>query len=336
MDDHRLHVIFGSAPLGKAIARELRGRGADVRIVSRSGRSDVPRGVEQVACDASDTDAATDAAEGASVIYHAAQPPYGRWPALAPALTDGILAAAERTGATLAYGDNLYMYGPVTGPLHEDLPDAAAGPNGRTRARLARTVLRAHADGRVRAVIGRGSNFFGPEVLVSSVGEGVFGRILAGKAAQVLGDPDQLHSYTFVDDFARALVTLAEREEAYGRAWHVPTAAAVTTREFVRTVHQEAGHPGEPKLMVAPKLALSLLAPWNPTMRAVRESLYQSERPWVVDDRAYTTAFGGGATDPRDAIRATLGWYRARAGRPHATERPTVSAPRDGVPERAP
>ena len=35
------------------------------------------------------------------------------------------------------FGDNLYCYGPVEGPITEDLPSRAQGPNGRTRAAIA-------------------------------------------------------------------------------------------------------------------------------------------------------------------------------------------------------
>jgi hypothetical protein len=50
------------------------------------------------------------------------------------------------------------------------------------------------------------------------VGDRVFARAVEGKPAQLLGDPDVPHSVTYIEDFARALVTLAEREEALGVA----------------------------------------------------------------------------------------------------------------------
>src|SRR5690606_22890528 len=109
-----LHVIFGFGPLGQAVQRRLSADGERVRIVNRSGQAQVDAGVEIVGADAADPAAAVRAAVGAHVIYHCAQPPYGHWPALAPALTLGILAAAEATGAKLVYGDNLYQYGPTS------------------------------------------------------------------------------------------------------------------------------------------------------------------------------------------------------------------------------
>ena len=118
----------------------------------------------------------------------------------------------------------------MDGPLTEDLPSRARGRNGRTRARIAADLLAAHADGRIRAAIGRGSDFFGPHAHQSTVGDRVFARAVADKPAQVLGNPDAPHTVTYLEDFARALVTLGEREEALGNVWHVPNAEAVSMR----------------------------------------------------------------------------------------------------------
>jgi len=55
----------------------------------------------------------------------------------------------------------------------------------------------------------------------SSAQDGIFARGSAGKGAQVLGDPDTPHTFTFIDDFASGLVVLAEHDQALGEVWHV-------------------------------------------------------------------------------------------------------------------
>jgi nucleoside-diphosphate-sugar epimerase len=47
-------------------------------------------------------------------------------------------------------------------------------------------------------------------------------------------------------------------------------------------------------------------------MRAVREQLYQSERSWLVDSSKFERAFGWQATSLREAIAATVVWFRSR------------------------
>jgi nucleoside-diphosphate-sugar epimerase len=134
--DRSLDVVFGAAgAIGGAVAGGLLRRGCSVRAVSRRGQA--PEGAQGVAADASDPAQAADAAAGAAVIYHCASPPYTRWPVLFPALTRSILGAAESSGAKLVFADNLYAYGPVDGPLREDLPASARGRKGRIRAEMA-------------------------------------------------------------------------------------------------------------------------------------------------------------------------------------------------------
>ena len=184
-----LHVVMGTGPLGLAVNRHLAGTGRRVRAVSRGSRADLPKGVELVAADIADASEAERACDGADVVFHCANPPYARWAELHPPLMHAIIGGASAAGAKLVFGDNLYAYGPVDGPLTEDLPYLASGPNGRTRARIADDLMIAHQQRRVRATIGRGSDFFGPHAHPSTVGDLVFARALAGKPARVLGDP---------------------------------------------------------------------------------------------------------------------------------------------------
>ena len=180
------HVVFGATgAVGGAVVGELVRAGRRVRAVSRGGQA--PDGAQAVVAAASDRAQAARAAAGAAVIYHCAQPPYTQWPELFPALTSSILGAAESSGAKLVFADNLYAYGPVDGPLREDLPAAARGPKGRIRAEMAAQLLAAHREGRARVVIGRASDYYGPHGTGSTAGETVFGRILAGKKPQWTG-----------------------------------------------------------------------------------------------------------------------------------------------------
>src|SRR6266498_4513519 len=152
----QLHVVLGATGgAGGAIVTELAGRGHRVRAVSRKPAADLPDGVEQLAADAADPAQARKACQGATVVYHCAQPPYQRWAAEFPALTASIAEAAARAGARLVYADNLYAYGPVDGPLTEDLPALAATRTGRVRTLMAERRLAAHRLGTLQVAIGR-------------------------------------------------------------------------------------------------------------------------------------------------------------------------------------
>jgi nucleoside-diphosphate-sugar epimerase len=320
---NELHVIFGAGPVGRAVMSELVPKGKRVRIVSRSGKIDAPSEVEVAAGDATDPAATHALCAGASVVYNCTNAAYTAWPEQFPPLQAGVMGGAAAAGAKLVVMENLYMYGPTAGrPLTEDLPYAATTRKGRTRARMAEELLAAHANGKVRVAIGRASDFFGPNVRDSAVGERVFASALAGKAAQIIGNPDLPHTYSYVPDIGKGLVLLGEHEQALGQAWHLPSAPAVSTRAFVELVYKAAGCP--PRLQALPGLVVRGLGLVMPMMRELAEMLYEFEEPHVVDHSRFAQAFGDHATPLSEAIRTTLAWYQEQA---EASKRVSKQAP---------
>ncbi|MER7110088.1 NAD-dependent epimerase/dehydratase family protein [Streptomyces sp. NPDC000229] len=306
-----LHVVIGYGPAGAATARLLAEQGHSVRVVTRSGRSPEP-GIDHVALDASDSERLTEAAQGAAVIHSCAAPPYHRWTTEWPPLASSICTAAEATGAVLVMLGNLYGYGPVDRPMTEDLPLAATGPKGRVRAATWEQARKLHEQGRIKAVEVRASDFFGPGVTDGGHLAGrVVPRLLRGKPVSTLGDPDVPHSWTYLPDVARALVEVAGEERAWGRAWHVPTEPASSTREMVDRLAAEAGT-GPVAVRRLPSAALGLASVFSPLIRELKEIRYQFDRPFIVDSSAYEAAFAVRATPLDEQVGATVDWWRGR------------------------
>ena len=306
-----LHVVFGTGPVGLAVADELSRRGKRVRLVNRSGKAAAPEGAVVVGGDATDKAFAREASAGATVVYFALNPPYHQWTELFPSLQEGVLEGAAWAGARLVAMENVYMYGPTGGrPLTEDLPYAAETRKGEVRAKMSRELFAAHGAGKVRVTAGRASDFFGPQVTDSAAGETIFGRAVAGKAAQVVGDPDLPHTYTYAPDIGKGLVILGEREGALGRAWHLPGPETVSTRRFVEMAFEETR--GEFKMQRAPRVLVRILGLFDPAMRELYEMLYEFEEPFVLDHYAFAQEFGDHETPLREGIRQTVRWYRGR------------------------
>jgi nucleoside-diphosphate-sugar epimerase len=313
MNEDRLHVVFGTGQVGRALALHLAGKGIAVRSVSRHRPAALP-GVDWRGADAADAEAAIDAAEGAAVIYQCLNAPYHQWPERFPPLQRGVLAAAEHAGALLVSLENLYGYGPVGDrPMTEDLPLAATGVKGRARAAMTAELVAASDAGRVRIAIGRASDFFGPGVCEgSSLGERVFGNALAGRRADFIGDPDLPHTYSYVPDIAVGLATLGTDARAVGEVWHLPGPETVTTRALLDLLAGEVGH--QVGVRSVSKLAVRALGLFNPTLRELAETYYQFGEPFVLDSAKYRAMFGVGGTPLGDAVAATLAWYLTRPG----------------------
>ncbi|RCV51870.1 NAD-dependent epimerase/dehydratase family protein [Marinitenerispora sediminis] len=307
-----LHVVVGFGPAGAATARLLAEKGHSVRVITRSGRRPEP-GIEHIALDAADSGRLISAAQGAAAIYSCAAPPYHRWAAELPPLASSVCAAAEATGAVLVMLGNLYGYGPAQGPMTEDLPLAATDRKGRVRAAVWEQARELHEQGRIRAVEVRASDFFGPGVTDGGHLAGrVMPRLLRGRPVSTLGDPDAPHSWSYLPDVAAALVEVAGEERAWGRAWHVPTEPALSTREMVDRLAAQAGT-GPVAARGLPSAVLGVVAVFSPLIRELREIRYQFDRPFVVDSSAYEAEFAVRATPVDEQVEATVDWWRKRS-----------------------
>ncbi|WP_122817280.1 NAD-dependent epimerase/dehydratase family protein [Nocardioides pantholopis] len=298
------HVVVGAGPVGRAVAGLLAERAHEVVLVSRSGSGPALDGVRREAADAADVDRLVGLTAGAEVLYNCINPPsYDVWATWWPPAAAAFLTAAEQSGAVLATAGTLYPYGPVGGPMTEDLPDAATGTKARIRAAMWAEARDRHEAGRLRAVEVRGSDYMGPGVASAHVAQ-VAPRALAGKAVRVFGRPDVPHSFTDVRDVARALVATAATPTAHGRVWHAPTGPARTQAETIGDVCRAVGRPPVP-VRAWPGALLGVGGAVVPLLREMRETVYQFERPYLLDSSAIERELGLVPT-PWDAVcRAT-------------------------------
>jgi nucleoside-diphosphate-sugar epimerase len=303
-----VHVIVGRGPVGRAAADLLLEQGHEVRVITRSG-GPVSGLARQIALDAADADALTSAATGAAALYNCASPAYHRWPTEWPPLATALLAAAERTGAVLATVSNLYGYGPVTAPMTEEMPLRPRGHKGAVRARMWLDALAAHESGRVRATEVRAADYIGPGSQ-SHLGNRVVPRLLAGRRVQVLKSADTPHSWSYIRDVARLLVTVAGDERAWGRPWHVPTSPPRTQRQAISDLARIAGVPPVPVTQL-PRALLALAGLFTPLLRELPEVAYQLERPFIIDSSAAEATFGIAPTPWPQVLAETVAFYRA-------------------------
>lgn len=304
-----IHTIFGAGQVGSRLARRLAARGRRVRLVRRSPPGAEIPGVHWIQGDASDRNIAARACEGSRVVYNCAKPTaLHKWERLLEPLFSSIWRAAGRTGARLVQLDNMFMYGrPQRVPFDEQTPMNPCSHHGELRARLADALFEAHARGDVRAVIGRASDLFGPEVTHAAIfRDDVIARIRRGSPVYVFGDPDMPHSYSYAPDVARGLAVLGEANEAaLGRAWHLPVAAQLTTRELVERFASAVG--SKSKVRVIPEWALRVGGFVLPSAAALSEMTYQWQVPYLVDDSDFRRTFGVAPTPLERAVAQTLG-----------------------------
>ncbi|MBS2533831.1 NAD-dependent epimerase/dehydratase family protein [Catenulispora sp. NF23] len=283
-----LYVVVGAGATGSATARLLADAGEQVRLVTRRGSGPAHERIELVRADATDSSRLIELTAGTAAVFNCAMPPYNRWPSEFPPLARALLAAVERTGTDYVMLGNTYGYGPVDGPVTEDLPMRPTSIKGHIRAQMWHEALDAYDAGRVRATEVRASDYLGAGA-ISPFTLMVGAQVLNGSPVSYPGDLDAPHSWTYTGDAARTLIAAARHEKSWGRAWHVPSTSDASVRELASRLAATAGSRA-PELGRMTVSELEEIGRTNPVMAEVPEMLYLYDRPNVLDASITTAA----------------------------------------------
>jgi nucleoside-diphosphate-sugar epimerase len=302
------HVIFGTGQVGSLLMNYLHRQGKQVRVISRSGLSDLPAGVEQVQGDVLDLAFAETAGRGANVIYMCLNLPYTEWGQTFPLLQSNVIRSAASSGAKLVVLENMYMYGSTNGqPIKESMPYEAKDRKGATRARMTEALFEAHQQGMIQATSARAADFFGPGVVYGPAAE-MFVNALTGKPIQMPFSIDLPHSLTYLPTVAEGLAILGASDQADGRAWHIPNPPARSVRQILDDVTALTGQ--QIDVSAVPGEVLEQIAPATPMIAELLEIKRFYAEPYIVDVSDFVSTFGNIAPSWEQALPATIHWYQ--------------------------
>lgn len=306
-------VLGAGGGIGGELARQLRDRGWSVRGMGRTVAAGRRDGIDWIRGDALDPVAVAAAARGCAAIAHAVNPPgYRRWNELVLPMLDNTLAAAGAEGATVLLPGTVYNYGPDVPVLAaEDAPQNPVGRKGTLRVEM-EARLHALADaGKGRALVVRAGDYFGP-----SPGGSWFSQAMLrpGRPVRRILFPGREgigHQWGYLPDVARTMAMLLERAEHLepfsrfhmGGHWDADGTAMVAA--IRRVVARREGR--EPRVTGFPWWAASALAPFNESLREMREVRRYWREPLRLDNSRLLGLLGFEPHTPLDeAVEATL------------------------------
>jgi 2-alkyl-3-oxoalkanoate reductase len=338
----RVLVTGGSGFMASAACRAFAAAGHEVvalsRVPDRARARIGEAGVTVVAGSIADPREVARAAEGASLLIHAAgiaarDAPERvlRWVHVAG--TENVLRAARRAGVRrVIYASCADVSLSDEDRMHWDearaLPRAPIGLHARTKL-IAEELALAASDDTLSVTALRPAQLWGPDDVD---GLAAFTRAVRGGSFTLYGGGRNIVATTHIDNFVRAALRAAESEAAPGRAYYVTDGEFLEAREFYGRLADALGLPA-PKTGGALPLALAgarLRDRLQGGQGAARAAIVRLGRSALFDVSRATLDLGYEATVALDARFAELrSWIQAAGGadallnraRPAPTER---------------
>ncbi|MCB9659253.1 MAG: NAD-dependent epimerase/dehydratase family protein [Polyangiales bacterium] len=279
-------ILGASGQIGRELAIHLaREHTTDIRLVSRRPAR-VHDTDELRPADLLDAQQTLRAVEGSTTAYLTAGLPMDtqRWVAQWPVLMRNVIDACAAHGTQLVFFDNTYMYPQTADPQTEETAFRPHGAKGAVRAQIAEALLDAMVSGRVRALIARAPEFYGPGATQSITTATVVDPLWSGKAAKVFVRDDTRRTLIYTPDASRAMALLGNTPDAFGQTWHLPCDdQRLTYRQFVALVAETFGVPARHRVLRRWQLRLAGLV--SPTVRDAAELLprYDVDNLFVSD-----------------------------------------------------
>ncbi|TBO41166.1 NAD-dependent epimerase/dehydratase family protein [Pedobacter kyonggii] len=298
-----MHTILGAGgPTANALTRELTNTNETIRLVSRKPISTSNPNVSWVKADLLNEVELFAAAEGSKVIYLCAGLVYDAkiWQQQWPVIIQNVINLTKRTDARLIFFDNVYMYGLVNGPMTEDTPYHPCSLKGEVRAKVAEQLMNESKAGNINVTIARAADFYGADSMNSFFDMMVLDKFAKKNRAQWIGDPNTLHSFTYIEDAGKALFLLGQTPDSGNLIWHLPTAAPLKGKAFIEMAAKI--YETKPQYSIINKLMLRLVGLFKKVVAGTVEMYYQYDHDYHFDSTKFEKAFNFKPTPYYDGI----------------------------------
>ncbi|THK38445.1 NAD-dependent epimerase/dehydratase family protein [Ensifer sp. MPMI2T] len=304
-------VLGATGGIGGAVACGLHLRGWTVRALNRDAAkaSRKAPAFEWIQGDAMNAADVRAAAEGASIIIHAVNPPgYRDWGKLVLPMLDNTIAAAKAVGARIVLPGTIYNFGPDAFPvLDEDAPQNPRTEKGAIRKEM-EARLKVACEAGVRVIILRAGDFFGPGAANNWFSQGL---VKPGKPLGAISYPGKkgtAHQWAYLPDVAETMIRLIERAE------RLPPFAVYHMRGFfdddgtkmIAAIRRAVGK-HDLKVKRFPWWLVSLASPFVPLFKGLTEMRYLWREPLEMRNDQLIATLGEEPQTPIDgAVTATL------------------------------
>ena len=303
-----MQTILGSGGgIGTPLAKELTKYSDHIRLISRNPKK-VNESDELFPLDVADLSQIDKAIEGSEIVYVVIGFEYklSVWQKTWPSFMNAVISACKKHKTKLVFFDNVYLYAKsAISHMTENSIIEPPSKKGEIRKRLHEMIFEEVEKNNLDALIARSADFYGPDNKSSALTLMVAENLMKGKRAQVFGDVNKIHTYTYTPDAAKATALLGNTDDAYNQVWHVPTTKErLTNLQWIQLIADELSTGF--KIRKVPAWMLHILGIFMPIMKEFPEMLYQYEQDYVFDSSKFENRFGIKATSPAEGIRTLI------------------------------
>ena len=307
-----MKTILGTGQLGLAIMQLLldKNPNENILLVNRTGKLNIsiPQNVKVTAADVTSKTDMVTIARKSDLIFSCTDIPYNKWVAFYPATATALAYALSQTNAKLVFADNLYSYGNVMGKeMNEQMAHSAKTKKGKIRAGVINTLLYSGEEFNNRVAFVKAADFIGPRIHKGIFGIDFLDRLHRGKKVMLFGNIALPHTFTYINDFAAAMINVGVANDAFGQIWHAPNAPALSLDKWVYLFEVVTNK--RVNKTVTPKFVIRIAGLFNSFIKELYEIAYQFEYPYLVNHDKYVSRFGNHFTSPSDIVKETVGWY---------------------------
>ena len=305
-------ILGAGGAIGIPLAKELKKFTDNIRLVSRNPKK-INETDELFPIDLNDLTQVEKAIEGSEIVFVVVGFEYNIkvWQKTWPTFMDAVINACKKHNAKLVFFDNIYMYDKAgLAQMTEESPINPPSKKGKVREQIHNMIMSEVKNNTLTALIARAADFYGPNNR-NSVLSMVADNLMKGKKAQVMGNINKIHTYTFTPDAGKATALLGNTPDAYNQVWHVPTTKEkLTNLQWVQLIAKELGV--EAKIQHVPVWLIKILGWFMPIMRELPEMLYQCEEDYIFDSSKFEKQFDMTATKPEEGVRLLLEDLKAK------------------------
>ena len=310
-------ILGAGGGIGIPLARELKNYTSQIRLVSRNPQK-INETDEILPADLRDFTQIETAVAGSKIVYVLIGFEYklSVWQHTWPPFMKAVIDACIKHNAKLVFFDNVYMYAKSDIPhMTEKASLDPPSKKGEVRKRLHEMLMEEVEKKNLTALIARSADFYGPDNKNSALSIMVINNLNKGKKAQVFGNVDKIHTYTYTPDAAKATAILGNSDDAFNQVWHLPTTKEkLTNRQWIQLIAETLKV--EARIQSVPAWMLRILGLFIPIMREFPEMLYQYEQDYFFDSSKFEKRFGIEAMSPKEGIRDLINKLKSQsAGR---------------------